>query len=974
MRCSTRKWLTGAGLGVLAMLTAVACRAPGRQDEVPGKTGLRWQNKALHATWRPGEAAVHLRNLRTDQSIRIPVAIAAVGFDAGRASGFQVEPGRVTVAKQQQTTTWRFALKETAIPNGDARVRCSVEFEFDKAAPWVRKKALLEVTGNTEPLLLEEVVLGDVEFKEQHPRQPFGGWQSYPVLADSFFCGVDFPVASARVEGDVARLSYTPGTRLTPDCSYATWSAVYGATPAGESREAFESYIESLRKTATPIHIQYNSWWSAPAPFTEQHMLDLMQVFHDEFYKAHGARLDTFCLDMGWSKLKSVWRIDEENFPQGFGNLDKKLGAMESRLGLWVSPTSHYPGGLDNSWADQNGYETFPREGRRHPYACLAGANYKSAFRDSLVDMIRRYGITHFKFDGYQPVCSESDHGHEPGELSAEKVALGVIDVFTALREANPKVWIEATCFGFKPSPWWLAHVDTVIGTFGDDAPHGRVPCPIYRESYTTGRDSYNLQGAKDILAPIRGQEVLGIIHQTEEPLQNDAVTTILRGHSFLPLYVNPKYMDARRWRFLARVCSWARSNATLLARTKPLYLGAWAKDMPEPGKCEIPRDAYGYAHCDGEKGLLLLRNPWVKPTKVELVLNESTGFPRKAKRAVCLYPEFGRLEDKCAYGKPLTVELKPYETKLLAFGGYKDVPALTDGKHTLAAKGVSPEVSKSEGKVQLEFNASGSAPSKQLWVLAEGDGEITPPDCRMEADGKRIEPEIIESVTGWRATGRKVRERWAWAIGELPAGASRVKLNVAVLDDVRVSAWLVGKRPVPDDPDPSRPIPPPEESLLDAVEVLAPVDLKYGGAEKLTNVALESHGAKATASSIWSDDHLPRLVTDGMVSSRWNSAQGDKDGAWVQIDFGGTRRIREIRFLEAAGGRITKYKLQRWDGAAWVDLVSASKSAKRSTVRHRFEPVETSKVRLLVVAADEVPTVYEIEVRGEMSPATQPK
>ncbi len=104
------------------------------------------------------------------------------------------------------------------------------------------------------------------------------------------------------------------------------------------------------------------------------------------------------------------------------------------------------------------------------------------------------------------------------------------------------------------PAPGGCFHVNSVIGCFGDDSPHGRVPCPVYRESYTTARDYYNLQGADRLPSPIPAQEILGIIHQSDDSFMNDAVTTVLRGHAFISLYVNPKYMNDRRWAMLARL------------------------------------------------------------------------------------------------------------------------------------------------------------------------------------------------------------------------------------------------------------------------------------------------------------------------------------------------------------------------------------------------------------------------------------
>jgi hypothetical protein len=146
---------------------------------------------------------------------------------------------------------------------------------------------------------------------------------------------------------------------------------------------------------------------------------------------------------------------------------------------------------------------------------------------------------------------------------------------------------------------------------------------------------------------------------------------------------------------------------------------------------------------------------------------------------------------------------------------------------------------------------------------------------------------------------------------------------------------------------------------------VLAPVDLREPKPPTTQpNVALAAQGAKATASSVWSPEYTPDKVIDGNAETRWNSARGDVAGSWLAVDFGKPRTISTIRFTEAAGGRITSYKLQTWDGTQWRDLVTAPKPAERTRVRHRFSPVATSRIRLLVTAAAAVPTIYELEAK----------
>ena len=207
-----------------------------------------------------------------------------------------------------------------------------------------------------------------------------------------------------------------------------------------------------------------------------------MKVFEEKLYKARGVAFDSFCIDMGWSEPKSIWEIDAKSFPEGFTRLQAAAEEMHSNLGLWISPSSLLSDGAGRRLG-QGPRVSRPSRGLRIAMLCLGGPRYAGRFKTRLADLVGRYGIRQLKLDGYVVECPETDHGHQPGALSSEAIAEGIIAAMDAARKADPTVWIEPTCFGYNPSPWWLFHANSVIGTFGDDAPAGRVPSPVYRES-----------------------------------------------------------------------------------------------------------------------------------------------------------------------------------------------------------------------------------------------------------------------------------------------------------------------------------------------------------------------------------------------------------------------------------------------------------------------------------------------------------
>lgn len=713
---------------------------------------------------------------------------------------------------------------------------------------WLRFRA----TDTPAPKVLNETVVLDLDVSGNDVRTFPGTVQSYPVFLPGVFTGIEFPAAATRVENGHLLLAHRPGLRVEPGAWYESRKAVLGCSWPGQELAAFRRYISSHRPAPTGLHINYNSWWTSPAPYyTEDDILGLMDTFHKRFYEPTGASFDTFCIDMGWSNPKSIWEIDQELFPEGFSRIQAAATRMKSQLGLWISPSSRYPTALDNAWAKENGYEALKDA------LCLGGKGYAAGFLDRLVEMVTQYGVRHIKLDGYALECPETDHGHAPGPQSADAIAQGFISAAEAVHRAAPDAWLETTCMGYNPSPWWLFHFNSVIGSFGDDAPYGRVPAPVYREAYTTARDYWNLQGAWWNPVPPDGQEVLGIIHQTTDPFTNDAVMTLVRGHMFLPLYVNPRYMDENRWRSLARLLAWARRNAGYLANTEPLLPISW-----RDGKCpqftadaSMPREPYGYAHWARERGLIALRNPWIQPQHHELKLDPA-GFDPNAKVSIMsIYPEPRVYAKDSPVLDAIDIPLAPYETLVLDVSlipPRDDVPVAADtignciktGKPKIAWKRVEfegPEETfgpdwtslvgdaDQQTRVTIMSRVEVDTPQAALLVLLEAVDKSPAAQVQCRVDGH--DAEVTENVSdaGWAATGQQRPEHWTFYSAPLgDEGSHDVDIEISSSESgVKASAWIWAKKTGPVAA-PTEPItlPAPEIISLDAKPLLDPVDL----------------------------------------------------------------------------------------------------------------------------------------------------
>ncbi len=703
---------------------------------------------------------------------------------------------------------------------------------------------------------------------EFNPKPSYGirPGQSFPAFFKGFFAGIEFPVSSTRLEDGKLILAHRPGLKLVAGQWYETRKAVYGICPAGQEKPTFLDYLLSQRAAPQEFHIDYNTWWTSPIPYTEKDILGLMQILKENLYDKHGVSFDSLCLDMGWSNDQSIWEIDRRLFPAGFSRLNAMAASMESRLGLWTSPGGCYDQALNNEWAKAHGYEAASTilaelDNLKVPYVCLGGEKYGNEFLENIVKIVKTYRLQQIKLDGLFLECMEEDHGHAPGQYSSEAIAMGAIAVFKALRQVMPDVWLESTCFGWNPSPWWLSYVDLTIGPYGTDAPYGRIPCPVYRESYTTARDFFNLQGAVRIPIPISAQEVLGIIHQTPDDFTNDAVITVMRGHAFLPIYLNPKVMDETRWERMAGVLKWARAHPSLLKNTGVLLPAAWCKGRtPEfTNAAPMPREPYGYAHWNIEDGhsLVALRNPWIRPCtyplKLPISLNASTGH--NLLEVVSLYPQVQLYGQGLAPGDWIDIPLAPYETLVLSIG---TKPPVSDAvfepgekqpsikvnysKHTLRVEnsreskaGLAPrdseasDASSADFKLDLDLSLEVQAPHVDVLIIMEGESAIPQQPSSVLIDGVELSVLCSRSEDGWAASTLPAVEYWLILQASIPCGKHEVQVTAAFSHQVRqLSAWAWASCPGRmihlDDPDR---LPQPEQVSLDAVALIEPLEIR---------------------------------------------------------------------------------------------------------------------------------------------------
>jgi len=712
--------------------------------------------------------------------------------------------------------------------NGDGKLDINLHLQWSPEEMILHKWVTYRFSYIESPVLVKEIILDSLEAINLLTSVQPGPGQSYPVFLPGFFAGIEFPVSSVRMESGLLVMAHQPGLRIMPGRWYDSRKEVFGIANKGHEKEAFISYIAANRPAGSGMHIDYNSWWTSPMPYSEKDILKLMNAFYENMFLPYGVSFNSFCIDMGWSNPKSIWGIDTILFPDKFTTLRQAAEKMNTNLGLWISPSNRYsPSSINSDWAEQNGYETFIDTSRSAKVCCLGGEHYSNAFREKLLYMVKEYGIKQLKFDGYLFLCPRSDHGHEPGILSMEPIAESLIETCRQIHKVSPDTWIETTCMGWNPSPWWLFNANSVIGTYGDDSPAGRVPSPVFRESYTSARDFYNIQGATYLMSPVSAQEVLGIIHQTPEPFANDAITTIMRGHLFLPLYVNPAYMDKTRWKMLAYILTWARQNVSFLRNTKILLPESWKNgNVPRfSEEAQMPREPYGYSHWFKNKGLVELRNPWIKSCEYALKIDSTTGFSKNAGnlKIVSLYPEVRIYARNLNYGELVNIPLAPYETLILSVSAEESIAGLMDAEtfmhafgkivvNSIKATDMQPvakdhsytpdSVSKSKmgtstGKYIMEGSVELKSGLADLTVIIEDKNDSVRPTGDIYINGKPSAFSISGTASGWKATMFKKQEHWTIISVPLEQGKNEISFKLNILGAPgKVSVWAWAKKP----------------------------------------------------------------------------------------------------------------------------------------------------------------------------------
>lgn len=422
-----------------------------------------------------------------------------------------------------------------------------------------------------------------------------GSVKGSPVTAGTWFLGFEHPLSDCRVRADRATCWLSRELSL-PAGRHVTYSSVIGVAHPTQLRRDFLNYVELERAHPYRTFLHYNSWYDLGFfdRYNEQDAVAVVQRFGEELTKKRGVKLDSFMFDDGWDDPTTLWKFNP-GFPDGLKKVTQTAATYDAAPGIWLSPWGGYDGPKEKRLASAHaqGFET--NEGG----LALSGPNYYRYFRDTCVEMIAKYGVNQFKFDG----TGNADEVIKGSDFDSDFDA--AIHLIGELRAKKPDLYVNLTT-GTYPSPFWLMYADS-IWRGGDD--HSFAGVGTDRQRWITYRDSqlYRRVVEDGPLFPLNSLMLHGLIYaryaerlgtDPSHDFPDEVHSYFGTGTQLQEMYITPTLLSSDDWDVLAEAAKWSRDNAQTLKDSH--WIGG------DPARLEV----YGWASWSRQKAIVTLRNP----------------------------------------------------------------------------------------------------------------------------------------------------------------------------------------------------------------------------------------------------------------------------------------------------------------------------------------------------------------------------
>ncbi len=444
-----------------------------------------FSNAALAVCWELGEGGLKVLSVR-DVARQERIALsggevfeisltngqryAASSFKtttSAQETGLKPDPGAARLAERIPGRQ-----VEASLSSADGRLRVVWRALLHDGGNYVRQEIAVSATG-------EDCVIREITWLNQTipEARRVGQVDGSPVVAGSFFLASEDPQALNEALAGAPVVCRVPRNAVLKRGETLKQSFVLGVVPAGQMRRGFLHYLERERAHPYRPFLHYNSWYDiawSPFALNETNCLEAIRLCGERFTRAHGVAMDAMVFDDGWDDPKSMWKF-HRGFPNGFAPLAELCQRYQTRLGVWLSPFGGYgePKEQRMKFGREQGYET------NLTGFSLAGPKYYAAFKNACVEMIRRYGVNHFKFDGIAAGMYAS--GGAQYLLDTEAMR----GLMLELRKEDPNLYINLTT-GSWPSPFWLRYADSLWRQGNDMGHAGKGP---KQQQWITYRD-----------------------------------------------------------------------------------------------------------------------------------------------------------------------------------------------------------------------------------------------------------------------------------------------------------------------------------------------------------------------------------------------------------------------------------------------------------------------------------------------------
>lgn len=569
---------------------------------------------------------------------------------AGKPKLERIEPKTDAVRLAHRFAGWQFSVP---LLSGDGRINATWRSILRDGSNYIRQELTLAAKSEDIPIKGVSILKLDVP-----DARAIGNVDGSPVIADNWFFACEHPMAANRVDGDTIVCNMPRFRPVRPGRPLVV-SSVIGVTPDEQLRRAFLYYVDRERVRPYSPFVYYISWFDIAAQdrkMNEALCLDRIEAFGTELTKKRGVKLDAFVFDDGWDDNRSLWRF-HSGFPNAFTPLRRAAERYDAIVGTWISPW----GGYSRAKAERLEYgKTQGFETNRHGFS-LDGPKYYERFRDVCTEMIRKYGVGYFKFDGVGPGDVSTGAGAEYGpDIEA------LLQLIDDLRDARPDVFVNTTV-GTWPSPYWLWYGDSIWRS-GRDVGYAGVGSS--RQRWLTYRDSigYKLRTQRGPLYPLNSLKFQSVmcaplslaadLSNDPKDLLDDIHMAAASGTQMQEFFVTPSFLTPELWDAVAEAIDWVRSNADVLIDTHGIG------DDPAKGA------VYGYASWSPRKGIITLRNPADQPGQISVDVRDVFELPDGSPTRYTVKSRWHGPNSETPHtlqaGHPINLRLAPFEVLVL--------------------------------------------------------------------------------------------------------------------------------------------------------------------------------------------------------------------------------------------------------------------------------------------------------------------